>query len=218
MKFNLSGQLRYREQTRTRFPGRAAIYGLWDLGIIMSTSQVLMWALKQMRYVRALGDQSAVTNAWARLSRPLQPWEKEQVTCTHTDLPGSASAGCVEGPVLLTCSLRYFGVSPQGVFRFLPAWTLQLLHSILYVLHFCFYFHCCGSRCPQVMETVRASRALAIRATSPWARGRWFLLCLVMKLASPGSCVSPRASIIPEKCNALFLIIYGCIKNYPAQT
>lgn len=40
---------------------------------------------------------------------------------THTNLPGSASAACVEGPVLLTRSLRYFGVSLQGVFGFLPA-------------------------------------------------------------------------------------------------
>lgn len=52
----------------------------------------------------------------------------------------------------------------------------------------------------------------------PRALGRWFLLCLVMELSLHDRCVSPHASIIPQQGNALVLIIYGCIKNYPAET
>lgn len=45
------------------------------------------------------GEYSAVANVQAWLSTPLQPWEEKQFT--PRDLSASASAGSLEGPVLL---------------------------------------------------------------------------------------------------------------------
>lgn len=116
-----------QEQTRAWFPGRAAIYGLWDLGLIIPTSQVLMWPRKQMTDGRASGSQSAVTNVQARLSRP---------PAGHTHRSPLASAASGGAPALVTCFLSYLGCPHR-----LDSCIHGLLwHSMAFFLFFLFVF------------------------------------------------------------------------------